>query len=108
MIEEDSRWEAKEDELWKGFGIPQTPPRGGFSSVHDGALREQLSLRPTFNQRGQRKPDSDIQNRLKSYLSHHKDQVLFSLAFDKVTEAEFRARPGRSAHTKRGDLFQHF
>lgn len=69
---------------------------------------ERLSLRSTSNQREQRTPDSDIQNRLKSYLNDRKDQVLFSLAFDKVTEAEFRARLGHSAHTERGDLFQHF
>lgn len=69
---------------------------------------EQLSLPSTSNQRVQRKPYSDIQNRRKSYLNGHKDQVLFSLAFDKVAEAQFHASLGRSVHTKRGDLFQHF
>lgn len=69
--------------------------------VPSGIQWEQLSLRSTSNQRERRKPDSDIQNRVKSYLNDHKDQVLFSLAFDKVTEAEFRTRLGTQCTSKK-------
>lgn len=79
---------------------------------------EQLSLWSLFNQRAQKKPYSDINTvykkqakvKKKSCLNYHKDQweVLFSLAFGKVTEAEFHSRPGGRARTKKGDLFQHF
>lgn len=60
---------------------------------------EQLSLRSTSNQREQRKPDSDIQNRLKSSLNDRK--VLFSLAFDKVTETRVPCQAGTQCTYKK-------